>query len=587
MLGRRQETLVTREKTLLGDLREFLVDFDASPVDVNVVRQAENGLNELYLIIVVGEYNSGKSSFINTLVGETICEEGSAPSTGHLTLLRHGEEAAERASDEGMLERRRFNDYLREVSILDTPPTYVQDQQVRLQRYFVPSADLILFVTSAEHPLTDSGYMFLQQARRWARKVVVVVNKADRLPQGPEPSEIRSAIVRRAQEALDAVPPTFFVSILEARRAAAMDDAEGRRRSLQASGLPALESHITEVLGEEDRLRNKLERALSPIEKLHIRYQFAIDERLGLLDGDLKTFENARSQLEFFRDDMKRDFTSRMVEIETVVSHMGIRGDAWFEKNVRLGNAVELAKTDRVRERFQAEVVAGTEELLDERIGELVDWMVERNLKQWRSMVDYVEKRRQAEYDEETLREVGDGFEYDREQALLALGERAGKVVRNYDREREAEQIALSLRSAASRTALAEAGALGMAGGAVGSATFAAALAVTLTLGTLLLGGLGLVVLPNRRRELGEDFRKNNEALRQKLGETVREQFFAELDRSGERLDAAISQYGEFIRTEQARMEEARSILGAIHAKAAVLGEEIALPGLLGREGGG
>jgi hypothetical protein len=212
--------------------------------------------------------------------------------------------------------------------------------------------------------------------------------------------------------------------------------------------------------------------------------------------------------------------------------------------------------------------------------------MVERNLKQWRSMVDYVEKRRRAEYDEAKLREVGDGFEYDRELALLALGERAGKVVGNYDRGREAEQIALSLRGAASRTALAEAGALGMAGGAAASATFAAAVAVTLTLGTLLLGGLGLFVLPNRRRGLGEDFRKNNDTLRRKLGEAISEQFFAELDRSAARLDAAISQYGEFIRAEQARVEQARRTLESIHAEAAVLRDEIVMPGLLQREGG-
>jgi GTP-binding protein EngB required for normal cell division len=580
MLGRRQGTLLTREKALLDSLREFLVDFDASPVDVKVVDDAEDGLDRLYLIAVVGELNSGKSSFINTLVDEEVCEEDSAPATKRLTLLTYADEADETVSDEGLVERRRPNAYLREVSILDTPPTIATDHQARLQRHFVPLADLVVFVASAERPLTESGRMFLQQIRRWGSKVVMVANKTDLLNDESGPAAIRSALQERAREALDVVPPTFPVSSLLARRAMTVRDAEDRRRLLRDSGYGEVRDHIRGVLEDEERLRIKLEGALAPVSKLHIRYQFAIDERLGLLDGDLKTFEAARSQLDYFLEDMKRDFASRMAEIEALVSLMGARGDAWFERNVRIGNTVGLTKSERVRERFQAEVVASTEEVLDERIGELVDWMVDRNLRQWRQMVDYVDVRRQADYDEAALHEVGDGFEYDREQALLALGETAGRVVRNYDRQREAEQIALSLRGAASRTALAEAGALGMGAGAAASATLTAALAVTLTLGTLLVGGLGLFVLPGKRRELGDDFRKNNEALRQKLGETIRQQFLAELDNCAGRLDQAISQYGEFIRAEQRRVEGARSTLECINAGAEALREEIALPGI-------
>jgi predicted GTPase len=41
----------------------------------------------------------------------------------------------------------------------------------------VPRADLVLFVLSADRPLSDSELRFLQYIRAWRKKVVFVVNK--------------------------------------------------------------------------------------------------------------------------------------------------------------------------------------------------------------------------------------------------------------------------------------------------------------------------------------------------------------------------------------------------------------------------
>ena len=41
----------------------------------------------------------------------------------------------------------------------------------------MPRADLVLFVLSADRPLSDSELRFLQYIRTWRKKVVFVVNK--------------------------------------------------------------------------------------------------------------------------------------------------------------------------------------------------------------------------------------------------------------------------------------------------------------------------------------------------------------------------------------------------------------------------
>ncbi len=68
--------------------------------------------------------------------------------------------------------------------------------------------------------------------------------------------------------------------------------------------------------------------------------------------------------------------------------------------------------------------------------------------------------------------------------------------------------------------------------------------------------------------------------MRERLGEVVRRQFDTELDRSVERMREAISPYTRFVRTEHARMTEARSALAEITAEVESLRAEVGAPGL-------
>ena len=346
---------------------------------------------------------------------------------------------------------------------------------------------------------------------------------------------------------------------------------------LKASGFTELEGYIADLLDEEGRVRLKLESPLGVVEELARRYRASVDERMSLLEDDFKTAENVESQLELFVEDMKRDFQARMAEIENIIHQMNERGDEWFEENIRIANVAELVRREKIQSRFQREVVADTETLIDERVHELVDWIVDRNLKQWRGIVEYVNRRRQAKYDEHLIGDVGDNFEYNRSQVLQSVGKNTTEVVRDYDRENESQQIALSLQGAVAQTAAAEVGALGM-GAIVATVAMAAAVDVTMTLSALLLAGLGLFILPYRRRKAREEFREKTDDLREKLAGVVRRQFDSELNRSVERMREAIAPYTRFVRTEHARMSEAHNDLAALNAEVDTLKAEISAP---------
>jgi small GTP-binding protein len=580
ILDERRGALVERERGLLERSVSFLDGFGAPKEDAELVRRALADLEEMFLLVIVGEFNSGKSAFVNALLGADVAEEGVTPTTDRITVLRHAEETLERTRKDGVLERGYPNEFLREISIVDTPGTNaIIRHHEELSRGFVPRSDLVLFVTSAERPLTESERGYLELISDWGKKILLVINKADLLADEQKREEVRSFVDGGIRSALGLTPPIFFVSSLLARKAKKSTNAMERDVLMRASGFAELEAYVTDLLDEEGRVRLKMESPLGVVEELNRRYRGAVDERLALLEEDFRTAENVEAQLELYREDTERDFEARMAEIENIVLRMGERGDTWLEENIRFANIPELFRQEKISERFEREVVADTEELVDERVNELVDWMVDRNLKQWRTVVDYVNRRRQADYDERLIGEVGDAFEYNRGQLLRSVGKNAQEVVRRYDRERESEKLALSLQGAVTQTAALEVGAVGIGAVVVAIAT-TRFLDVTGIIAGAILAGYGLFVLPNRRRKAREEFREKTDALRERLGEVVRRQFEAELGRSIERMREAVAPYTRFVRSEHARMSSAREDLSAIDAEAGELRAKISAPGV-------
>jgi small GTP-binding protein len=575
-----REALVERERELLGQLVAFLEGFGAPQEDVGLVRRALSDLEELFLLVIVGEFNSGKSAFVNALLGADVSEEGVTPTTDRITVLRHGDEPVERERRDGVLEKGYPNEFLREIAIVDTPGTNaIIRHHEELSRGFVPRSDLVLFVTSAERPLTESERGYLELIRDWGKKILLVINKADLLADEQKIEEVRSFVEGGIRSALGLTPPIFFVSSLLARKAKRATNAMERDALMKASGFAGLESYVTDLLDEEGRVRLKLESPLGVAGELNRRYTGAVDERLSLLDEDFRTAENVDSQLELYKEDMGRDFEARMAEIENIVLRMNERGDAWLEENIRFANIRELFRQERVSERFRREVVGDTEELVDERVNELVDWMVDRNLKQWRVVVEYVNRRRKADYDERLIGEVGDSFEYNRGQVLRSVGKNAQEVVHGYDRERESEKLALSIQGAVTQTAALEVGAVGIGAVVVALAT-TRFLDATGLIAAAIVAGYGLFILPNRRRKARDEFREKTDALRERLSEVVRRQFEAELSRSVEGMREAIAPYTRFVRSEHGRMTRAAEDLGAIDGETRALKEEISAPGV-------
>ena len=90
ILNKKQQKLLTAERQTLSRLQLALSRFDTSADDLGVLQNSILQLDELFLIVIVGEFNAGKSAFVNALLGRQLVKEGVTPTTTNIQLIQHG-----------------------------------------------------------------------------------------------------------------------------------------------------------------------------------------------------------------------------------------------------------------------------------------------------------------------------------------------------------------------------------------------------------------------------------------------------------------------------------------------------------------
>jgi small GTP-binding protein len=540
--------LLRDERIALGRIRELLVGNGATAQPIEQLRQAELDLDEPFLLVIVGEFNAGKSAFINALLGERVLREGVTPTTAVITRVRYAASLAERREG-SMLEVGFPLELLRDVAIVDTPGTNaILREHEEITSHFVPRADLVLFVTSADRPFTETERAFMERIREWGKKVVVILNKVDLL----SPTQVNEQVefVRAGVERLLGFSPRVFP--VSARLALlAPDAANGSARA--NSGFESLEGYVATTLDERGRIALKLASPLGVAERIGRTFVMAAEEKLAVLAADMELVNSIGAQLSAYREDMQRDFALRLVEVENIINEMIVRGLDYLDATLRFGRIVDLFRQKLLREEFERVVVGDAPDRIDRVAQDLIDWMVDQDFRLWRSVTEQVERRRGATIEGPAERLAG-SFEYDRRALLGSLGQTARGVLQKHDHQREAVQLASSVRDAVAQATLLEVGAVGL--GAISMVLVGGAAAdVTGLFAASVLAGIGLWVLPRKRRQAKTQFRERTEELRGRLLNALRDEFQRELERSIQRIRDALAPYDRFVRSERERTE--------------------------------
>src|SRR5215208_6130630 len=560
MLTDEQARFLREEKETLSEIRLALTEIDAPREALTTLQDAILQLDELFLLVVVGEFNAGKSALVNALLGQRVLLEGATPTTSRVTLVKWGEKAAEQVVDENFSIYTYPLPLLKELNIVDTPGTNaVIRYHERLTDEFVPRSDLVLFTTSADHPITESERQFLERILAWGKKVVFALNKSDIIEDEAALQEVRSFVLKHATRVLGDIPEFFPVSARLAQRALADPDPEQRQRLRVASGLEALEQYITSTLDDTTRLQLKFNSPLGVAENILTQIAKSTEAQTEDMKEDLKTTASLESTIADYERDLQNELGPRLAEVENILHRLEQRGLDFFDTTLRLTNIQELIRGDKVRAEFEKKVLIDVPQQIEDQVQRLIDWLVQKDLQEWQRVMTYVQRRR-ALHSEHI---VGEGIaprEIRRRELIDTMGKTVQRIVNTYDRDREASELAAHVETAVAQTALLEVGAVGL-GALVTAAVLSSSLDITGIVAAGTLAIVGFFVIPYKRKQAKDKFREKMETLRTNLLETLTTSFTKEAQHAVARLQEGITPYTRYVRSERERIDKMETIL--------------------------
>jgi tetratricopeptide (TPR) repeat protein/GTPase SAR1 family protein len=215
---------------------------------VGETARASANLDQPLLVTVMGEFSSGKSSFVNAFIGADVAPTGITPTTATINVVRYGRERGGRiVSRDGTTlelgwdalmshlraltpEEARNIDrveilvplpQLEKINIVDTPGlNSIQPEHEATARAFIARADAVVWVFTAAQGGKQSEKKALQSIRDEGKRVLGVLNKADQLSDG-EITEVVEFIGGTLGELVETIVPFSARHALEHKRTGA------------------------------------------------------------------------------------------------------------------------------------------------------------------------------------------------------------------------------------------------------------------------------------------------------------------------------------------------------------------------------
>ncbi|MEM6782542.1 MAG: dynamin family protein [Bacteroidota bacterium] len=568
------DALLDAERALLDRLAALLAAADADPATTARLAEVATNLSDLFLVVVVGEFNAGKSTVLNALFGEVVMEEGPVPTTDKITVLRHGDAPETHHRSPFVTERRLPAPFLQGLTLVDTPGTnsIIQEHQA-LTEDFVPRADLVVFVTSFDRPLSDSERTFLGFIRDvWGKQLVFVLNKADLADDANEDPEAALAQVlahvREGTERLMGFTPKIFPVAARLALKAKLDeatllDADPR---WAASRFAAFESYLTDTLTDAHRYALKLHAPLDAARQLFGHAEARLAERRTVVDDDAAGLDRLHERFGQKETALATTTEQALTAIDNELLELEQRGRQFLDDSIRVSKIRMLRDRDRFKTEFQQQVLRDAEGRIEARMGEAVDALLRTVLDLWNDTYTHLadQKRRH----EGTAARQDDAFLYNRDEVFTAVAREARRTLDGTNLQEEARRILENARSAATLFA----GGLGTAAGigllVTAIATTAAFDVTGGLLAALAIGALGFLVLPREKRKAIREFKEQVGRLRENLRDALRQTFDEETDDALARVRTLVRPVETLVAEERAKLTAAETELETLRSEA-------------------
>jgi GTP-binding protein EngB required for normal cell division len=287
---------------------------------------------ERFHLVVLGEFNHGKSTFVNSLLGSDILPTGITPTTASINhvvwaqtptarvVLTSGESkyldphqlkewvtvAGGHASEVAYVELGYPSDLLKNnVVLVDTPGVNdLNEQRAEVTYGYVPRADAVVFLLDAGQALKDSEREFLRsRVLESARdRLIFVLGKMDMLSV-----DERAAVLDYVTKGLGQMMPAPVIYSLSAKDWAKSKDP--------ASGMPELIAYLERFLAR-DRAQVMLDNAAADATRTAGYLENNLGVRMRSYDLDLGQLEQRIAAVRDQLDTSKRKLDDLHVRIE-------------------------------------------------------------------------------------------------------------------------------------------------------------------------------------------------------------------------------------------------------------------------------
>ncbi len=549
ILGEKYSKIILEEKLLLQSLLAEIKELSDKELEYRLISVSES-LDNLFSIVFIGEFSTGKSSVINALLGEEVLPKGITPTTDEITVIKYGDRREEIAEN-GCRVITVPQERLKGLFIVDTPGTNVTiEQHERLTQDYIPKADIVFFTIGAERAVTGSEARLIKFIKEsWLKNIVFLLNKIDVAADDQE----LGSLIRHTRDELErsfgVKPHLIPVSARLAWEGKTASDSE----LLSRSGFEALEQYIFDTLSEEERIRMKIRSASEFALSLCAETEKVLDGHIGRISEDMQRLDEYGKKLDSMKDEIVGNASQFTERIRSRLLEFKTRGIEYIDELMRFANIFKLMNKQKIAKEFEYRVSRQTVSELEKDLDAMVIWTEKSARTLLDSTLDFYNRSMKPDISSATT-----GFIYDRTRLVDTVRKELETKRKAIDPATLGGNLVDSARGAVASVLGVQVGSLAL-GAAVVSAFSSLLVDITGILATVAVMATAFAILPRKRRDAMKEFGSKVDALIEEMISGVSSQI--ERDFSGIKIQVndSLLPLRNFYKTEKEKLSESRA----------------------------